>query len=299
MARVAEERRVEDREASQALEARLQGLLPEVYRAREEEVRPISMGSAGLRYGADGRVAWDQIWGSFCDLAMAGGPPHRGSLLEAGVGGVEGDRYDAAVEEICRGVRMVTGLYAEAASLPGWVSVHCTSAGMAGWVARAMMMENVSARFGGLRLYVPAGAGYRVEKEIKNVVTAVAKTCHYWLEHTSAEERDRIAALLYVMERESAVVQPVADGGAEAEVLCEAMAAAVQERTGLRCFGRAGGGWLGVECADVRAAVWIMRALVACNLFARREETVVFVAVDPVGDPNGERVVRAMVRVLV
>jgi hypothetical protein len=25
--------------------------------------------------------------------------------------------------------------------------------------------------------------GFRLEKEIKNVVTVTAKTCHYWLEH--------------------------------------------------------------------------------------------------------------------
>ncbi len=24
------------------------------------------------------------MWGSFCDLAMAGGPPHKGKLLETG-----------------------------------------------------------------------------------------------------------------------------------------------------------------------------------------------------------------------
>ena len=40
------------------------------------------MGSAGVRYAADGQVAWDQMWGSFCDLGMAGGPPHKATLLE-------------------------------------------------------------------------------------------------------------------------------------------------------------------------------------------------------------------------
>ena len=39
------------------------------------------MRAAGLKYDADGKVAWDEIWGSFCDLAMAGGPPHKGKLL--------------------------------------------------------------------------------------------------------------------------------------------------------------------------------------------------------------------------
>ena len=74
---------------------------------------PISMGSAALKYDADGQVAWDQIWGSFCDLAMAGGPPHKGTLLEPGTEAeidAQFGRYDEVGEEICRGISMVTGL---------------------------------------------------------------------------------------------------------------------------------------------------------------------------------------------
>lgn len=28
-------------------------------------------------------VAWDEVWGEYCDLALPGGLPHRGSLLKA------------------------------------------------------------------------------------------------------------------------------------------------------------------------------------------------------------------------
>ena len=66
----------------QVFEARLKTLLPEEYRECYEDVQPVSMGSAGLKFDSEGRVAWNEIWGSFCDLAMAGGPPHRGKLLE-------------------------------------------------------------------------------------------------------------------------------------------------------------------------------------------------------------------------
>ena len=66
------------------LESRIRAILPEEYQDSFQEVKPVSMGSAGLKYRADGRVAWDEIWGSFCDLAMAGGPPHKGTLLEPG-----------------------------------------------------------------------------------------------------------------------------------------------------------------------------------------------------------------------
>src|SRR5579875_3125004 len=64
------------------LESRLKTLLPETYQECYEDVQPVSMGSAGLVFAPNGRVAWDEIWGSFCDLAMAGGPPHRGTLLQ-------------------------------------------------------------------------------------------------------------------------------------------------------------------------------------------------------------------------
>src|SRR6201996_5126330 len=91
------------------LEARLKTLLPEEYQDSYEDVQPVSMGSAGLKYGSDGHVAWNEIWGSFCDLAMAGGPPHRGTLLEPATKAAidqEPERYSQVVNELCRGVEM-------------------------------------------------------------------------------------------------------------------------------------------------------------------------------------------------
>jgi sirohydrochlorin cobaltochelatase len=35
-------------------------------------------------------------------------------------------------------------------------------------------------------LWFPAGPDFRMEREIKNVVTVVAKTNHYWQEHARA-----------------------------------------------------------------------------------------------------------------
>jgi hypothetical protein len=238
---------------SEELEARVRALVPAIYDGGE--VEPVSMGSAGLKFGADGRVAWDEIWGSFCDLAMAGGPPHRGTILEPGgseeIAG-QGERYREVMEEICRGVGMVTGLHAEPSEDAGWVRMYCTSAAMAGWLARAIVMENVCARYKGLALYLPAGPGYRLEKEIKNVVTATAKTTHYWMEHMSEEQQQAIADVLRAMAKESPVVQP---GSAVGE-----------------------NGWVGRECGSVGAAIARMKAMVACNVLARREGTVVFVA---------------------
>jgi hypothetical protein len=56
-------------------------------------------------------------------------------------------------------------------------------------------------------------------------------------------------------------------------------------------------GWLGVACPDVASAVWMTRALVAMNVFARREDTVLCVPVNISTDPRGERVAGATARV--
>ena len=55
--------------------------LPSRYR-NGKVVSAAPMGTAAMRYNANGQVAWDEMWTDFCDLAMAGGPPHRDTLLE-------------------------------------------------------------------------------------------------------------------------------------------------------------------------------------------------------------------------
>ena len=64
----------EDRRALDALDARIRAILPANYQDSYQDVQPVSMGSAGLKYSSDGRVAWDLMWGSFpCqDLSLAG-----------------------------------------------------------------------------------------------------------------------------------------------------------------------------------------------------------------------------------
>src|SRR3954470_4237319 len=87
----------------EALESRIRTILPEEYQDTYEDVQPVSMGSAGLKYAPDGKVAWDEIWATFCDLAMAGGPPHKGVLLEPGSSSAietDPERYRLVVEEI-------------------------------------------------------------------------------------------------------------------------------------------------------------------------------------------------------
>jgi sirohydrochlorin cobaltochelatase len=283
------------------LDSRLKTLLPETYQDSYESLEPKPMRSAGLKYDADGQVAWDQIWGSFCDLAMAGGPPHKGTLLEPGTQAnidADFDRYDEVAEEICRGIRLVTGLRAYVAPDPGWVSVTCQGDAMAGWLVRAIVMENVAARRRGAILELPAAPHFRLEKEIKNVITVVAKTCHYWLGHIPEDQQRAIGDLFNTMASESPLVEPD-PGSAESlrsRELASTIAAQIQGGSGLRESQQRSAGWLGLECPSVRFAVWMMRALVAANVLSRREGTVLFVPVNPATDPHGTIVAGAVER---
>lgn len=167
-----------------SLESRMDAVLPPQY--RERAANPAPMGSAGLQHDDAGRVAWDRMWGSFCDLALAGGPTHRGTLLEPPTRDevqAQPEAYEKVVAELERAVPLVTDLETVKSANPGWVGVRCRDEAMAVWLLRAVIVENVSVRRQGSVLFLPAGPNYRLEKEIKNVVTALAKTHHYFTEH--------------------------------------------------------------------------------------------------------------------
>ena len=167
--------------------SQLKKLLPARYQ-NGQSVSSAPMGSAPMRYNERGEVAWDQMWTDFCDLALAGGPPHRGTLLEP-VRMEEiwenPEKYRQVVAEIARGLRLVSGLPIVESEQVGWVGIECQDETMALWLVRAIIVENVSVRREGIRLFLPAGPNFQLEKEIKNVITVVAKTYHYWNEHVA------------------------------------------------------------------------------------------------------------------
>ena len=262
----------DDQTALAELEARLKLLLPPAYADSYETLNPAPMKSAGLKFDLQGEVAWNEIWGSFCDLALAGGPPHKGALLgPASAGDVDAhpEQYDRVVQEVCRGVEMVTSMPCEPAETPGWVRVECYSATMAAWLLRAIVTENVAARATGTMLDLPVAPSFRLDREIKNIVTVSAKTSHYWLEHMPRAQQRAIAELLASLDRVSPLLTPMEPAA----------------------------GWTGVECVDAPAAIWMMRALVAQNVLARREARTLFVPLNPETDPGGVRVWSAVARV--
>ena len=296
---------LEDVIALEELDAKTRAILPALYGESYEDVQPVSMGSAALKYGPDGRVAWDEIWATFCDLALAGGPPHRGTLLEpASVSEIAAnpEKHAEVVNEIVRGVSLVTGLPVRASAQPGWIEVQCDTIAMAEWLVRAIVIENVLASHQADILFLPAGPEFRLVKEIKNVVTVSAKTCHYWLEHTPQDQQQAIAAMFARMNSETPLLSPASP----AEVLAapgdyrstvDKLAADLRP-LGLPTFANRYGGWLGIECASVGQAVWLARGLIVDNVLARREGEVLFIPVHPVFATGGqcERLVSLFVR---
>jgi len=268
-----------------ALDAKINALLPPRYQHCYGSISPNSMGSAGLIYGPDGKVAWDRIWTSFCDLALAGGPPHRGRLLEPtseAEAVADQPRYWEVVSEIDRAIGLTTCLPVVGGYSTGWVGVHCGSVEEAAWLQFAVTAENVSARRRKAVLQLPAGPAFRVEKEIKNVVVALAKACHYWDGHLTEDQQTLVGGELW----EPASPAEAASRPGEYE------AALREVEGGLRAAGwaepsRRNVGWVGVETASEEEAVWLLRAVLVEKVLARREECILFLPVGP--EPNAEQ----------
>ena len=222
----------------QALDAKVNAFLPPRYQHCYTSVPPTSMGSAGLAYGPDGKVAWDEIWTTFCDLALAGGPPHRGRLLEPVSEtevAAEPERHASVVAEIDRAIALTTGLPVVSGYMPGWVGVKCGSLEEAAWLQFAVTAENVSARRRQSVLQLPAGPAFRVEKEIKNVVVALAKAFHYWDGHLTTAQQSLVA-----------------EGGTEAATPTEAAARPSEYEAALTRWRMA---WSRPGCRRVRAGI--------------------------------------------
>ncbi|HHW87113.1 MAG TPA: hypothetical protein GX400_12995 [Chloroflexi bacterium] len=151
------------------------------------------MASAPMVYNDDGSVAWERMWTTFCELASVGGPPHRGELLQAPTGAnANSSAYRQVVHEIIRGIQLVSGLHAAPAT-PGWIAIECLSSAQARWLSEQINQENVECHWCGKEIFVPAAANFTLKGEIKNVITAVAKTTHYWDAHVSKEVKQTLA----------------------------------------------------------------------------------------------------------
>lgn len=140
------------------------------------------MATGDLIRDDDGRVAWDRTWATFCGLAAAGGPPHRGTLLPFPDEPRPLSAGEPVRTELERGLALITGWPARGGR-PGKVGLRCPDAGTAAWFARVIRAENVATDHDGRDavVWLPMEAAFTVEHEIRNVITAVAKAYDAWL----------------------------------------------------------------------------------------------------------------------
>src|SRR4030095_5049020 len=105
-----------------------------------------------------------------------------------------------------------------------------------------------------------------------------------------------IGELFSKMAWESPLLEPdwLDEAAAANRELAERIGGSIQQETGLVPLDRLHAGWLGIQCPSVRAAVWMMRALVAQNVLSRREGLVLFVPVNAARDPRGVLVAAAV-----
>jgi sirohydrochlorin cobaltochelatase len=266
------------------LETRINAILPPRYADCFEDVAPTSMGSATLRYDREGKVAWGEIWTTFCHLALAGGPPHRGRFLGATtVEEVDASpiQYEAVVAELKRAMKLCVDLDLVPTAPKGWIGLQCDTEATSAWLVRAIIAENVIARCEGSRLYVPAGPHFRVEKEIKNVVVCVAKTCHYLFDHLEPEQQPQGMPPVFVC---PPLPHEIAAAGDHYKHAANSLQRRIVEATALPTRLGESPGWIGIECGDEETAVWMLRAVAVEAILVRREDSILYVPVDLASD---------------
>jgi hypothetical protein len=208
----------EDRQEGQAMlkeiYSKVNAIFPPHYHGHFDHVSAAPMSAADLVFDEEGNVAWDKIWSGddphqhFSELAIVGGPSHLDTLLEP-VSPKEAlsdlDRYGQVLQEMARGITMVTGCSVVMSRTPGWIGVQCDSEEMAIWTLRGMMAENVIVRREGSVLYLPASPKHTLESEIKDVVTSCAKVFHYWNEHIASLNTEHDHDVFRATEPEQAI----------------------------------------------------------------------------------------------
>jgi sirohydrochlorin cobaltochelatase len=148
------------------------------------------MSAAPFVYRDDGRPDWAAMWEGFCELALYGGPPHRGAdnpVTADEAPEATAETEEDMIPEIRRGIWETTGLFSEPAD-ENWLAVTCHSKRMAAWMCAAIILENVDARCEDEILYVPANPNFDLKNQVKSVITVVAKVNHYWQAHVAEQQ---------------------------------------------------------------------------------------------------------------
>ena len=292
---------LDNRRTLEALEVRLRVLLPEEYQDSYETCEPKPMGSAGLKYGADGQVAWDEMWGA---SAIWRWPAGRRTRARCSSRLARGDRR--ASRSLRRGRRRDLprhhdGDRSPRASVadPGWVRVTCFSDAMAGVAAaRHRDGERVGARAAARPSICRPRPASGSKRRSRTSSPSSPRPATTGSGHMPREQQRAIADLFAAHGGGVATHRSGRrrEDGARASAP-EGLSRAIERETGWKAAHHQYRGWLGVECSTVKAAIWMMRMMVASNVLSRREGTVLFLPVNDVSDAGGEIVTRLLTRV--
>lgn len=194
------------------------------------------------------------------------GPPNPSAISK------DPEKSKAIASEIMRGIQLTTGMKASIDEHFNWVLLECESETMAAWMHRAIVAENVFADHLGNVVRLPSGPAFRIEKEIKNVIVCVAKTWHYWDGHMSESEKAKAGKVI----NDAPLITPTLASTIEitAAVYAKAVIETVKTVGAALKFESKSAveyGWVGFECPDEKSAAWFVRAIIACNILARRK----------------------------
>lgn len=186
------------------------------------------------------------------------------------------ERHRAVVDELGRAVRLAADRQLVGGYAPGWAGVPCSTTEEASWLQAAVVAENVSARRRGAVLQLPAGPAFRVEQEIKNVVVALAKVCHYWDGHLSDAQQSIFRGRTLC---EPASPAEVAASPPSYRATVTALEECMKGVVGRGVDTTRYAGWAGVFSESEVMAAWLLRAVLVEGLLARREGEVLYLPV--------------------
>lgn len=153
----------------------------------EQQDKAKPMAAAPIVYDDSGKVAWDKMWDSYCNLAKEGGPSHRGkdqSIIKKSHITPETEEYRAAMNEALRGVGLIVP-YKLSEDNDGWITLELETSNKAKWFNEVINEENVEAKQNGKTILLPINDDFDVTHDVKSIITVVGKAHHYWKIHRS------------------------------------------------------------------------------------------------------------------
>ena len=143
---------------------------------------PEYMKAAEIIYDQNGNPEWNKMWNSFCNLAAEGGPSHRDNLHRISFP-EKNFVYDETIKnEIARGLRLLNANVKEINN-KGEIYIDLIFPNKAKWFRNIIDLENVAAKQKGKYLILPWSGNYKIDKEVKSLMTVWGKASHYWREH--------------------------------------------------------------------------------------------------------------------